>query len=390
MNRLLTILLLVLALVACDNKEPDHNIKSIKIVGDSEVWVAGNGENTYEIVCKLLGDSERPILEATTNNEWIDIVSCGSSIIWYKPQKNDTGDIREGSITISCADESCELYITQRPYATTEFHAMTIHGSTYNVDEESDAGMYNYNLVLSSEGVDKSGYLYQDSEYYILNLYSSTPASGEKSWTLPQDVEIDLENSYYIMTGSDAASSYEVAFKEAKISVGEKMIEAHVVLDDDKSKSVNVWYRGALYQNMSLYPYLSTLEADYTFDYDDAIFSYEHTQDNICMLYIVKQIEGENIDIFQLSLQLPEGSSDIVGTYQRGDATSSFISGGMSDDNKMYVGSWFMKYDDTERAPMVDGKIEISKNESDTYTFIIDVKDDANHKIKGSIDATMN
>jgi hypothetical protein len=139
---------------------------------------------------------------------------------------------------------------------------------------------------------------------------------------------------------------------------------------------------------MTLHPLLSPLEEDYTFNHQDAIFAYELSEDNSCTIYIVKQIKGENIDIFQLSLQLPEGASDIIGEYQRGDAASAFIAGSMGDEESAYVGSWYMKYDDTERAPMVDGKITISKSESEVYTFEIDVTDDSKHKIKGTIIAT--
>ena len=390
MRRILTILLLATTLVACNNKNPhDGNAISIYIVGGDEVWVAGREGVTHTVECKVYGVAEQyPVLDATTEDEWIEIKNCSINLVLYKTLDNHTGAPREGHITISYGGKSSTLTVIQRPYAQREYEALSLHGSTYNGYEEGEHEGYNYNLVLSQVGVDKSGCLYEKSEYYILNLYSPTPANGNMSWTLPQDVEIDLENSYYIKTGEDVATSVEIALKEATISVGSKMIEAHVVLDNEMSDSVNIWYRGALYQNMTLYSFLSTLEEDYTFNHQDAIFAYELSEDNSCTIYIVKQIEGEDIDIFQLSLQLPEGASDIVGEYQQGDAASAFIAGSMGDEESAYVGSWYMKYDDTERAPMVDGKITISKSESETYTFDIDVTDDLKHRIKGTIIAT--
>lgn len=391
MRRIITFVLLVTTLIACGDRASQQHGTAIEIAGNSEVWISGQGGTEEVVTCSLSGAPELQ-LQATSNVAWLDVVRCGSSTVWYKAQKNDSDDLREGKITITFGDKSCTLSVIQRPYADREFQATTLSGSYYYGKDEH-SGMYNYYIVLSDSGISELGDLYTDSEYYFIDIYSTKLSVSSTTWRMPHgtysidDGSIGLEYSYYASTNGDYYESY---ITKAVVNVDHRMIEARLELED--GTSVNVWYRGALATGSNDDDTLSTLHQNYTFNIKDATFVGSIDDDGRCQLLIFEDYdsttESYSGDVFQFTLLLEAGATDVVGTYHAGSLPGSFVAGHATqddDDTMTLHDSWYMTSDYTVIAPMTSGELTIEKNHAGNYIFSIDMKDDAGYKLLGTI-----
>jgi hypothetical protein len=394
MRRLLLLVALITSLVGCNNPKGTEERVWIYITSDKEAWVSGAGGN-HCVECKTHG-GEGLQLQATSNDEWLTVERCGSSMVWYQSSKNDSGEVRYGSITIIYGEESCTLVVVQRPYADKEFEAKTLQGSSYYGDEATSGELYNYHMVLSQNGIDESGFLYSDSEYFFLDLYSQQKAYDSDAWYLPtglyttENGGINLEDSYY--TKTDDSSATELGIVEASVSVDIHRIEARLTLEDNTT--VNLYYKGLTLVH-DREDSLSTLNQHLRLEIPAATYIGTISEDNHCLIYIFEKFDYTtgiySGEMFQLSLLLPDDATDIVGVYREGNTPGSFIVGCATEDedgNMELQESWYMKADLTERAPLMDGVITIEKQDTGGYVFSLDVMDGAKHNISASIRAT--
>ena len=398
MKRLLLLITLITSLIACDrNRNTPKDEVSITINGEKEMWIRGEGGKN-SVDCVTSGGSDDLVLQAISNDEWLSIVQCGTKMVWFNSRPNDSGAVRRGSITITYGKASCTLDVVQRPIADREFKANSLQGSSYYGQTETSGDLYNYHLALSTDGIDESGFLYSDSEYFFLDLYSTKGADEGYSWWLLPEGEytsesgsLRLDDSYYVKT--DETTATELAIVEAWAMVSKKMIEARLTLEDDTT--INLYYRGPLYVEEMTSETLSTLDKHLRIELSTATYLGTIAEDNRCLIYLFEKFDYTtgiySGDMFQLSLILPDDATDIVGTYRDGNTPGSFIVGRADEDSEGNITleeSWYMKADFTERAPLTDGVIHIEKSETEGYKFSFDVMDDDKHNISGYIYAT--
>lgn len=407
MKRLIYILTCIMLLMGCNGSKhpkPTPNA-NITITTPTEVWIGWAGNKNYEIKCSTIGGNESTTLLVDSSVDWITNIRCYGTKVIYDIEANNSDERRTGVITLSYGNKGADVTIMQQPKADLEFEARTLHGSEYYGKSEEDDNLYNYYIVLSEDGLSEDRCLYEESVYYFLDLYSESPTSNYNRWILPYGTySIDGGNvgtnySYQILTETDNRSK-ETAIESATIEVSSEGINARLTLVT--GESVNVWYCGTPEVKSNSGDALSTLAEDYTFNimgatligtFEDSTFGSNRKE---CKLYIFEKLDmstgAYSGDLFQLTLILPKNVDSIAGTYRRGVTDYSFVAGGIQNINEEGMepsDSWYMSDDNSRVAPIRSGEITIKEGEDGLYTITMDVRDDANNSIKGTIETTV-
>lgn len=410
MKRLSLLFVCALLSFACGDKESSDNTPTADPVIDitSETIIlfeseGGEGEITYTIENK----QKELSLRAESNVEWITNITVGDSIT-YTVEENTTFDERRGIIKLKYGKVSRIVNIIQHSSCDVEYTATTTSGSLYY----GGSGVYCYTVVLSTEGLNESGYLQPNSTYYYFDLYSSTPAQGNMA-TIPNGTyrqrysstfrDGDIDPDYTNLTITDDYDYEEKPFSKAEVVVTDNNIKAIVTLFNGECHLIT--YSGSL--EIPRYDTgqggggntgsgLSTLLSDYTFNIEDGVFVGAYVGDligtgcNTCQVYMYEELDevtGEEFgDTFQIDLQLPLGTTDICGTYTHGTTVGHFIPGwaeDCGDGQYMQQNSWYITAGYIDFAPLVSGSVTVEKDETNLYTFTIDTVDDKGNAIKG-------
>ena len=403
MKKILLICALALGCYACD-KEPvnsDTVEPTLKIISNSEVWFEAEG-GTGSITYILENGDTTTTLDATTNVDWIEIISIGD-IVEYGVKENGTKEERRGTVTLSYGDLNESVVVMQRAKQniTTTFYATTLDGSLYYGNKSQES--YNYRIMLSEAGVSSSGNMYGDSTYYILDLYSATAAEGEEVVTIPvgeyqfgfDTTPNTVYNGYSNLTLTTDSIKTKT-FIDARVEVTESGIEAFVTLENEEVH--HIIYEGSLeidVYSSTVTEGLSTLRSDHHFNIEDGVFVGAYVGDlmntgcNTCQVYLFEYLDPvtgeERGDEFQIDLQLSKDGTAIEGSYTPGTRQGNFIPGSAEDLGGQYMqqNSWYMTAGYADFAPLVDGSIEVEKVDDETYVFTIDCHDDLGNKISG-------
>lgn len=403
MKKILFICALALGFYACD-KEPvnsDTVEPTLKIISNSEVWFEAEG-GTGSITYILENGDTTTTLDATTNVDWIEIISIGD-IVEYGVKENGTKEERRGTVTLSYGDLNESVVVMQRAKQniTTTFYATTLDGSLYYGNKSQES--YNYRIMLSEAGVSSSGNMYGDSTYYILDLYSATAAEGEEVVTIPvgeyqfgfDTTPNTVYNGYSNLTLTTDSIKTKT-FIDARVEVTESGIEAFVTLENEEVH--HIVYEGSLeidVYSSTVTEGLSTLRSDHHFNIEDGVFVGAYVGDlmntgcNTCQVYLFEYLDPvtgeERGDEFQIDLQLSKTGTAIEGSYTPGTRQGNFIPGSAEDLGGQYMqqNSWYMTAGYADFAPLVDGSIEVEKVDDETYIFTIDCHDDLGNKISG-------
>lgn len=410
MKRLSLLFVCALLSFACGDKVISGNTPTadpvIDITSETTIWFeseGGEGEITYTIENLQKGVS----LTAESSFDWISNIIVGDSIT-YTVEENTTFDERHGTIELKYGKVSRIVTIKQHSSCDVEYTATTTSGSLYY----GGSGVYCYTVVLSTEGLNESGYLQPNSTYYYFDLYSSTPAQGNMA-TIPNGTyrqrysstfrDGDIDPDYTNLTITDDYDYVEKPFSKAEVVVTDNNIKAIVTLLNGECHLIT--YSGSL--EIPRYDTgqggggntgsgLSTLLSDHTFNIEDGVFVGAWVGDllyngyDTCQVYMYEYLDyetGEEYgDQFQIDLQLPRGTTDICGTYTEGTTAGHFIPGSaedVGDGQYMQQNSWYMTAGFINFAPLIEGSVIVEKDGSDIYTFTIDTIDDKGNAIKG-------
>ena len=396
----------LLGMVACDKTPtdtPTGDAPVLTLTSEGSVWFEATGGEG--VINYTLENSAKGVnLEATSSVEWISEITTGDSITYVVAQ-NDVEEERRGIITVTYGTESFTVSVMQRAMinADVTFEAKSLDGSCFYGKVEG-AECYNYYLMLSTNGLNQSGNMYDDTSYYIFNLYAATGEVNGVATLTAGEYTIGVEkvagvidNGYSKLVNTTKNGNTTALFTDVRLVVSEDSIEAYITLDNGKKHHLT--YEGSLVVN----PYeaddtsgFSTLRRDYSFDISGGLFvgayvgNMYYSGADTCQVYLFESLDietGEEFgDEFQLDLQLPRGGKDICGTYTPGKAAGNFLIGWMEDvggGQYMQTNTWYMTAGYLDFAPLVDGTITVEKDNYDIYTFTIDCIDDEGNRISG-------
>ena len=408
LKHLFMLLAMAAIMVACSEKadEPNSGLTPEIILSQEPIWLDSQ-EGIYEIEYTIKNPSASLKLDAKSNVDWASIVEIKEDVISFIAKANDEAGDRRGTIILSYGQAKAEVKIYQHVRVDVNFEAKTTQGSIFT-HCYNEAGVHSYRVVLSKEGVGDDGSFKHGAKYYCFDLCAKEVVSKEDTEaTIPDgrytlsmtgelsDRAINYMYSYYVV--GDNYYQEEVAFAGAEVVVESGKIVANASLANGENHRIE--YEGSLVipvYNASVTGGLSTLKDNHTFDIEDGRFVGAFVGDlmyngcNTCQVYLYEYLDyetgEERGDQFQIDLQLPAGSRDIVGTYTHGTTAGHFIPGSAEDLGGQYMqqNSWYMTAGYIDFAPLVRGSVKVEKQSESVYIFTIDTVDDTNHSIRGT------
>jgi hypothetical protein len=396
-------------LLSCDKKSDEPNsglTPEIVIETESPLWLDSE-DGMYEISYSITNPMANVKLDAKSNVSWASVVEIKDDVVSFVVTKNSEPSDRRGTIILSYGQAKAEFTIYQHVKVDVNFEAKSIDGSTFT-HCYNEAGVHSYRVVLSKSGLNDDGSLKSGERYYCFDLCAKEVVSkDETSATIPNgtytlsmtgelsDRAINHMYSYYVI--GDSYYQEEVAFANAEVVVESGKIVANASLANGENHRIE--YNGSLVipvYNASVTGGLSTLKDNHTFDIEDGVFVGAFVGDlmyngcNTCQVYMYEYLDyetgEERGDQFQIDLQLPAGSRDIVGTYTHGTTAGHFIPGSAEDLGGQYMqqNSWYMTAGYIDFAPLVRGSVKVEKQSESVYIFTIDTVDDMGHSIRGT------
>ena len=407
MKRLFMLFAIAVAAIACGEKvEEQGNGAAPEIILETEspLWLDSE-EGIYEIEYSIKNPSDKFKLDVKSSVDWASVIEVKDDVVSFVAMKNTEAGDRRGAILLSYGDAKTELTIYQHVKVDVNFEAKTTDGSVFT-HCNNEAGVHSYRVVLSKEGLNDDGTFKHGAKYYCFDLCAKEVVSkDETEATIPNgtytlsmtgelsDRAINYMYSYY--TVGDNYYQEEVAFADAEVVVEDGKIVANVALASGENHRVE--YAGSLVipvYNATVTEGLSTLTGSHSFNIEDGVFVGAFVGDlmyngcNTCQVYMYEYLDyetgEERGDQFQIDLQLPAGSRDIVGTYTHGTTAGHFIPGSAEDLGGQYMqqNSWYMTAGYIDFAPLVRGSIKVEKEDM-VYIFTIDTVDDKGNAIKG-------
>ena len=408
MKRLFMLFAIAVAAIACGEKveEPSNGAApEIILETESPLWLDSE-EGIYEIEYSIKNPSDKFKLDVRSNVDWASVIEVKDDAVSFVAMKNTEAGDRRGAIILNYGDAKAEFAVYQHVKVDVNFEAKTTDGSVFT-HCNNEAGVHSYRVVLSKEGLNGDGTFKHGAKYYCFDLCAKEVVSKDDSEaTIPNgtyrlkmtdelgDRDINYMYSYY--TVGDNYYQEEVAFADAEVVVEDGKIVANVALASGENHRVE--YAGSLVipvYNATVTEGLSTLTGNHTFNIEDGVFVGAFVGDlmyngcNTCQVYMYEYLDYETGeapgDQFQIVLQLPAGSRDIVGTYTHGTTAGHFIPGSAEDLGGQYMqqNSWYMTAGYIDFAPLVRGSIKVEKEKDMVYIFTIDTVDDKGNAIKG-------
>ncbi len=409
MKRLFMLFAIAVAAIACGEKvEEQGNGAAPEIILETEnpLWLDSE-EGIYEIEYSIKNPSDKFKLDVRSNVDWASVIEVKDDVVSFVAKRNTEAGDRRGAILLSYGDAKAEFTIYQHVKVDVNFEAKTTDGSVFT-HCNNEAGVHSYRVVLSKEGLNDDGTFKHGAKYYCFDLCAKEVVSkDETEATIPNgtytlsmtgelsDRAINYMYSYY--TVGDNYYQEEVAFADAEVVVEDGKIVANVALASGENHRVE--YNGSLVipvYNATVTEGLSTLTGSHSFNIEDGVFVGAFVGDlmyngcNTCQVYMYEYLDyetgEERGDQFQIDLQLPAGSRDIVGTYTHGTTAGHFIPGSAEDLGGQYMqqNSWYMTAGYIDFAPLVRGSVKVEKESDMVYIFTIDTVDDKGNAIKGT------
>lgn len=261
MKKFFAILAVVaLAFAACEptDDQPQNNVTQGDEPGitlKSESTITINSGNTMGIISyTLVNPSEEYTVEATADVEWLNGFSYKDmGKISYRADRNPNLESRVGVITITYAEQSVEVTITQQgnPEPTNiVVEAPELTGHYYGAVQ----GLYNYYLVFTDKGMSSyepiqyhNYFNVPDAYYYVIDLYLTTPTSNAKC-TVPNGVygfdrasqgwpdQFGHEFSWLQVNDAAGFPSSQTLFETGELKVEDGKITLTVVLYNENSE----------------------------------------------------------------------------------------------------------------------------------------------------------
>ena len=400
---------IAVAAIACGEKvEEQGNGAAPEIILETEspLWLDSE-EGIYEIEYSIKNPSDKFKLDVRSNVDWASVIEVKDDAVSFVAMKNTEAGDRRGAIILNYGDAKAEFAVYQHVKVDVNFEAKTTDGSVFT-HCNNEAGVHSYRVVLSKEGLNGDGTFKHGAKYYCFDLCAKEVVSKDDSEaTIPNgtyrlkmtdelgDRDINYMYSYY--TVGDNYYQEEVAFADAEVVVEDGKIVANVALASGENHRVE--YAGSLVipvYNATVTEGLSTLTGSHSFNIEDGVFVGAFVGDlmyngcNTCQVYMYEYLDyetgEERGDQFQIDLQLPAGSRDIVGTYTHGTTAGHFIPGSAEDLGGQYMqqNSWYMTAGYIDFAPLVRGSVKVEKESDMVYIFTIDTVDDKGNAIKGT------
>lgn len=285
-------------------------------------------------------------------------------------------------------------------------NANKLDGSYYG--EEYAAGVGNYWIYLSDNGFDSNDEYIPNSFYFRIDLFG--PISTEQTnikipngaYTFDknnskEEFTFSAQYSRYITTNNNGSVT-EQQFDNAQFTVNGNEINLYVTIN-------NIDYHIKFNKEYSLSDdrvnqdpptndeeHYSTITQDYDVEFNNANARLDYAgdwwqcgYDNWTIYIMSKENDILNGDTILLDFITKHNgrNEDITGTYTISDTPGPMILMRGSVLYSQPIGSWYFDYRSASivgQAAFTSGTLNITKNSSGTYTFILDAYDDAVNK----------
>jgi len=301
-----------------------------------------------------------------------------------------------------------------QPQYDVNFKATCLAG-TYHGTEYSQA--YNYNIVLSDANADSDSFA-PNASYYYFEIYSDIYSEGGEYVDLPvasgtsRQYRYDqysqqrsgffaAENSYAIFTDNEGIPTtvrYSGGTLTLKRSGSGVDIVAELVMKDGSTHCVN--YSGErAFRNLNNKPY-STLGNDIELNLSNIALYKEELGEyisgvNYHYIMLSEDVAFEDGKTIILELLVPSHSTTLYGSYNALESSDNYyhnyhytyFPGAI--EQEALRGAWYIELVGgsvgSTMAPIMSGKINISKGDEGSTIFGFDCSDDAGHKISGTV-----
>ena len=387
------------------NEQPNEN-PILSTTTGSEMSISFIGE-TCDVEYTLTGVSEGKKPEASATEAWVKNVTVGESIT-FEVEQNTTTSARSATLKVWYADKSFEVALNQEAglVPTVEFVAGALNGESL----DPYAGLYNYSVVLSKNGITGWGVSHiREEEYYHFDIFSTEPYSdplelpcGTYKYT-HQDGEVNTFSYAYsvLLDATQGNPIIEYHFTKGAMKVTEDRIEVIVQLNNEAQDVHRIVYEGSRkldYNEIPRPDYYTTLTEDYTINTTGGAMYMSYYGDfygkgfGSWVVSVVPDGAGDLLT-FDISTESTEYvESAVWGEYnciiKEDDLQKGSFLAGDVDDNNQFVGSWYFVtdgqyYGNFDCAPLVGGKITID-NVDNSYIITLDCEDDLGNKITGT------
>lgn len=402
----------MLAMVACENNGHDDTqgvSGTMTITTESPIsfsFVGGEGEIAYTLEGAKEGN--KPTVECA--QEWITNLTVAETIT-FNVERSTVQEERTAILLVSYGEQEEQVFVKQGPaYAPTqvEAEAKALNGEYLG---QTNAGTYNYFIILSERGTTGWFDLYVDNYYRISLCSDVAPAdlTPESPSVLPVGVyyidELSMGgggtfkqgSSWYVECRADGGF-FESQYSDGVVIVTETGIEAFLTLTNGTVHHVT--YEGSLDLGYIPIPepdYYTSLTEDYTFEHNgfvSQIYYYGDLENVGLGNWVISaansydmNMNGDylKVDVYLDSLDFnPEL---IYGEYDA-VATSDELKGGNFLGG--VFGSWLYGVEDGfivngTVAPLTAGKVKIEKSGNGAI-ITVDCVDDLGHKVQGTFD----
>lgn len=419
MRKFVSILVfLSLFLVSCEKGDDQTSLtlKSEAVMNFD--YEGGRGVIMFQVANPIAGVE----VEAVSSDYWVCGVKPVDNAIGFTVLKNALREVRRATITVSYGDiQSFEVEVVQGEAGfDVEFKAEVLNGTYFGrVGSEG----FNYSIILSDVGVPDNGSLYYNSQSYHFELFSDVSHGFDMG---PQDAPLGtytLDSSNQGLPGTfiakpeytfyaDAGDSYVdyYAIIDGQVVITENHIEATVRTEDGRWH--HVIYDGNLYLSYdfieNMQPPYSLIGSDYSFDNSGYIHAYYRGDYfgfgcDVWFIDLCETIQPMNGDYAMMMVMVDKSKGGykedaFLGEYvvaKEGDQNYAgrFVPGCLQNGFAPY-GSWMMRIENSMTlndwgGPIADGKITIAKDGAN-YVVTLDCVDDANNKVQGTFNATLD
>ena len=282
------------------------------------------------------------------------------------------------------------------------------HAYAYYAGTTSEENVAEFKLFLSDIGRGENGNILPNGSYYRLTLCVEKLNSNAEIAIPAGRYEISMTssavgyatNAMYYKYGENASEAIESnVITSGYITVNEDgSIEASLDMSNGGTHTITFTGDVDILENTmpSEAPY-STLTSDRVCDLSNHSFSCYYNEKSYgdgyqswtVSIYNEKSV-GDNI-VLEI-LCGTDMNADISGKYTISNSLDEYTAFPGYVDGFTLMSSWYYYRENalniSEYAPIVDGWVEIQKNDEGTYTITFDVYDDLNNNITGSTNVT--
>ena len=282
------------------------------------------------------------------------------------------------------------------------------HAYAYYAGTTSEENVAEFKLFLSDIGRGENGNILPNGSYYRLTLCVEKLNSNAEIAIPAGRYEISMTssavgyatNAMYYKYGENASEAIESnVITSGYITVNEDgSIEASLDMSNGATHTITFTGDVDILENTmpSEAPY-STLTSDRVCDLSNHSFSCYYNEKSYgdgyqswtVSIYNEKSV-GDNI-VLEI-LCGTDMNADISGKYTISNSLDEYTAFPGYVDGFTLMSSWYYYRENalniSEYAPIVDGWVEIQKNDEGTYTITFDVYDDLNNNITGSTNVT--